>query len=216
MDQITPMKKIRHKLSRAYIVLYIYAFQAFFGKMSLLFYKIIYSNFSIGKNPQIWGRFYAIMYSSLDSSITIGDNLRMVSGQSRAAMTVYSRCKLAVYKNASIVIGDNVSMLGTVITSKKRIEIGDHTMISPNVIIIDSDFHVSWPPEKRFDLVSPDHDQSVYIGRNVWIGTNSIVLKGVTIGDNSIIGAGSVVINDIPANVLAAGNPAVVRKQLDQ
>ena len=216
MKQITFMKKLRHKLSRAYVVFVVYALKAVRGKISLLFYRLIYINFSIGKNPQIWGKFYVIMYSSIDSSITIGDNFRMVSDQSRSAMTVYSRCKLAVYKNASIVVGDNVAMSGVVITSKKRIEIGDNTMIAPNVIIVDSDFHVSWPPEKRFDLVSPDQDQAVHIGRNVWIGINSIVLKGVTIGDNSIIGAGSVVINDIPANVLAAGNPAVVRKQLAQ
>jgi len=89
-------------------------------------------------------------------------------------------------------------------------------MIAPNVIIVDSDFHVSWPPEKRFDLIDSKQDKEIRIGRNVWIGANTIVLKGVTIGDNSIIGAGSVVVKDIPKNVLAAGNPAVVKKQLDQ
>jgi acetyltransferase-like isoleucine patch superfamily enzyme len=52
----------------------------------------------------------------------------------------------------------------------------------------------------------------VTIGNNVWIGWGSIILKGVNIGDNSIIAAGSVVLNDIPANVLAAGNPAIVKK----
>jgi len=216
MKRISLMQKFRHKLSRAYIVLYIYAFKALLGKMFLLFYKIIYSNLSVGKNPQIWGRFYVVMYSSLDSSITIGDNLRIVSDQCRSTTTLYSKCKLTVYKNASIVVGDNVAMLGAVITSKKRIEIGDNTMIAPNVIIVDSDFHVSWPPEKRFDLIDSKQDKEIRIGRNVWIGANTIVLKGVTIGDNSIIGAGSVVVKDIPKNVLAAGNPAVVKKQLDQ
>jgi serine acetyltransferase len=55
----------------------------------------------------------------------------------------------------------------------------------------------------------------VRIGNNVWIGDSAIVCKGTTIGDNSIIGAGAVVVKDIPPNVIAAGNPAVVLKQLD-
>jgi serine acetyltransferase len=55
----------------------------------------------------------------------------------------------------------------------------------------------------------------VVIGNNVWIGDSAIVCKGVHIGDNSIIGAGAVVVKDIPANVIAAGNPAVILKNLD-
>jgi carbonic anhydrase/acetyltransferase-like protein (isoleucine patch superfamily) len=59
------------------------------------------------------------------------------------------------------------------------------------------------------------HTVPVYIGNNVWIGDSAIVCKGVRIGENSIIGAGSVVVRDIPANAVAAGNPAIVVKYLD-
>ena len=86
--------------------------------------------------------------------------------------------------------------------------------MAPNVTIVDSDFHVHWPPEKRRTVRTGADDRAVKIGEYVWIGANSLVLKGVSIGDNSIVGAGSVVANDIPANVIAAGNPARVIKNL--
>jgi acetyltransferase-like isoleucine patch superfamily enzyme len=59
-----------------------------------------------------------------------------------------------------------------------------------------------------------ERDRRVKIGKNVWIGVNCIILKGVTIGENSILGAGSVVVNDIPPNVLVRGNPAKIIKNL--
>ena len=59
-----------------------------------------------------------------------------------------------------------------------------------------------------------ENDKRVIIGKNVWIGMNSLILKNVTIGDNSIIGAGSVVVKDVPKNTIAAGNPAKVIKDL--
>lgn len=86
-------------------------------------------------------------------------------------------------------------------------------MVGPNCVIMDSDFHVPWPPELRTKYSDTDHDFDVHIGRNVWIGTNCIILKGVTIGDNSVIAAGSVLVKSVPENVLAAGNPARVVKQ---
>ncbi|MDD5593804.1 MAG: acyltransferase, partial [Candidatus Margulisbacteria bacterium] len=87
------------------------------------------------------------------------------------------------------------------------------TMIAANTVIMDSDFHAVWPPENR-PLNPAQNDADVTIGRNAWIGVQSIILKGVTIGDNSIIAAGSVVVNDIPPNVLAGGVPAKVIKKL--
>lgn len=64
----------------------------------------------------------------------------------------------------------------------------------------------------RLIFSGPQNDKNVIIGKNCWIGLNSIILKGVSIGDNSVIGAGSVVVKDIPSNCLAVGSPAKVIK----
>ena len=99
------------------------------------------------------------------------------------------------------------------ISAFRRIVIGDHTLIGGNVLITDSDWHPLDPAMRRIPFAE-GRCADVVIGSNVFIGTRSIILKGVTIGDNSVIGAGSVVTRDIPANVIAAGNPCVVVKHL--
>lgn len=88
-----------------------------------------------------------------------------------------------------------------------QIRIDDNVRIGANCVITDGDAHLDDP---RVGAPQP-----VHICENVWLGMNVTVLKGVTIGKNSLIGAGSVVTNDIPANVVAAGNPCKVIKQLD-
>lgn len=146
----------------------------------------------------------------------IGDDFHLVSSPRRSAITQFSRGQFTVFPGAVIRLGNHVGLNGTAVTAKRRIEIGDDTMIAANVVIVDSDFHVEWPPERRWTTNTSEFDEEVIIGRNVWIGMNTIVLKGTRIGDNTIIGAGSVVRGHIPGNCLAAGNPARVIRTLSE
>jgi len=90
------------------------------------------------------------------------------------------------------------------------IYIGDHTMIGPNVTIATANHPLA--PELRERAYQ--YNLPVHIGKNVWLGAGVIVVPGVTIGDNTVIGAGSVVTRDIPANVLAFGVPCRVQREL--
>ncbi len=151
-----------------------------------------------------------------EGEITLGAKARIVSDYKRSALGVRSRCKFVTFSGARITAGDHVLMIGTIIVARKSVEIGDGTGVAANVVIADSDFHVVWPPERRFDLAPIEEAKPVKIGRRVWIGYGAIILKGVTIGDNAVIGAGSVVTRDVPANTLAAGSPARVIRRLDE
>lgn len=149
------------------------------------------------------------------STVAIGRNVSIVSNSRRSsASSLAFPAKIKTFTGSSkIIIGDNVGLNGTSITSRSRtILIGDGTIIAPNVIIVDSDFHPPWPPDQRGNYPGNERDRDVRIGNNCWIGMNCIILKGVSIGENSIIGAGSVVVRDIPPNALAAGVPAKVIK----
>jgi len=115
---------------------------------------------------------------------------------------------------AKILIGDRVGISGGTLCARQLIEIGSGTLIGANTYIFDHDFHAIDPIARATDDYSSVRSAPVRIGSNVFIGTRSIILKGVTIGDNSVIGAGSVVTQSIPCNVVAAGNPCTVRCQL--
>ena len=92
------------------------------------------------------------------------------------------------------------------------IYIGDDTMIGPNCTLATSIHPVS-PRLRKYKI---QRNKQIHIGRNVWLGAGAIILPGVTIGDNSIVGAGSVVTKDVPANVIVVGNPARVLRQITE
>ena len=127
------------------------------------------------------------------------------------------RCLLSVGSNAKLIIGDNVGISSSAIICQKNIEIGNNVRIGGNTIIYDTDFH-SLNYKERTALPEKTNNirrKPIYIGDNVFIGGHSIILKGVTIGKNSIIAASSVVSKDIPENEIWGGNPAVFLKKIN-
>ena len=94
-----------------------------------------------------------------------------------------------------------------------HIYVGDWTQFGPNVTIVTAAHPIL--PELREDGYL-QYNKDVHIGRRVWIGAGAVVLPGVTIGDNSVIGAGSVVTKDIPCNVVAVGNPCRVMREISE
>ncbi len=93
-----------------------------------------------------------------------------------------------------------------------HIYVGDYTMIGPNVVLATAGHPIL--PELREK--ASQYNLPIHIGKNVWIGAGVIVLPGITIGDNSVIGAGSIVTKDIPANVVAVGNPCHVVREINE
>lgn len=116
-------------------------------------------------------------------------------------------------ENSNITIGNNVYFNnGVVLISEKSIKIGNDILVGTNVEIYDSDFHNTNP-----DLRFGGHEyekESVIIEDNVWLGSNVKILKGVTIGKNSVISNGAIVTKSIPPNTIAGGIPAKVIKSL--
>lgn len=115
-------------------------------------------------------------------------------------------------KDANIQIGNNVRINGAYIHAQKSITIEDNCVIASGVNIIDANGHELYSNDRT---IGRDKPKEIVIGNNVWIGLNSIILKGTTIGDNSVVAAGSVVKGDFPANLLIQGNPAVISKSLN-
>ena len=107
--------------------------------------------------------------------------------------------------------GDRVyANFGLTLVDDTDIYVGSYVMMGPNVVLATAGHPVC--PELR--RKQAQFNLPVHIGENVWLGAGVIVLPGVTIGENSVIGAGSVVTKDIPANVVAVGNPCRVLREI--
>ena len=151
---------------------------------------------------------FPYLFRGNGSEISFGKKVRMLNLSWMNSIGLNHRCIITTDKNAELKIGDNVGMSGTSIWCFKYIKIDKNVRIGANSLITDGDAHLDDPRSGE--------PKPVHICENVWIGMNVTVLKGVTIGKNSLVGAGSVVTKDIPANVVAAGNPCIVVKYFDE
>ena len=145
---------------------------------------------------------------------TIGHNVTLNSRNRGYHVAMYSPVKLfADYKGAVISIGANTRIHGSCIHAYKSITIGENCLIAANTNIFDAHGHsLSFEniSNRIFTRDTQSEAKPVVIEDNVWIGLNSIILPGVTIGEGSIVAAGSVVTKNVPPLCITGGNPAKV------
>ena len=109
--------------------------------------------------------------------------------------------------------GKNVyANFGLTMVDDTHIYVGDYTLFAPNVVVATAGHPID--PELRARGLQ--YNAAVHIGKNCWIGAGALIMPGVTIGDNTVIGAGSVVTKDIPAGVIAVGNPCRVMREIGE
>lgn len=169
-----------------------------------------YTSCTISPDWQIKGRIYVKNYGTL----TIGKKFKANSGKNKNPIGGETLLRLVCNKQGKLLIGDQVGISNSTIVCWNRIEIGNYVYIGGGCKIWDTDFHSLDPIERRHNGDKKVNTAPIFIQDYAFIGAGSIILKGVTIGKNSIIGAGSVVTKSVPNNEIWAGNPARFIKKI--
>lgn len=150
------------------------------------------------------------------SKIEIGENCVICSNPRMTTLGVNHPVVMRTLRpGASIIIGSDTGISGGSICAAVSVKIGKECLIGANVTIADTDFHSINPIGRRYNGNPPEISAApIEIEDNVFIGTGVIILKGVRVGRNSVIGAGSVVTKDVPPDTIVAGNPAIALREL--
>lgn len=176
---------------------------------------------SFGHNLVILG---ALPFFKLpkNGKVKLGNKVVLNSDFKNSNTALTYKCKFVTGYDGLIEIGDNTMINGSCIVAYSHVTIGKNCQIASSTLISDTDFHPIDSVARKaqvegrpfsFDMVKKE---KINIGENVWVGWNCTILKGVSIGDNSVVAAGSVVLRgSYPPNSLIAGNPAKVVKVLD-
>jgi len=152
---------------------------------------------SVGSYTRVTGKLAVVNHGTM----RVGSRVRIVS--------TYARTVLFTLQGGLLEIGDRTFInYGADIAATGHVSIGADCLIGTHVIVLDNDFH---GVVDRNTIPSP---RPVCIGDRVWIGSRAVILPGVNIGDGSVIGAGSVVTRDFPANSVLAGNPAQLLREV--
>ena len=145
--------------------------------------------------------------------LELGDNVTLLSSNVGYHINMYGPVKLFADRDGALIrIGRNTRINGSCIHAQESVIVGRNCLIAANCQVFDGNGHALSFPDVENRIHTKGRTRGVVIEDNVWIGTGSVVLPGVLIGNGSVIGANSVVVHDIPPMVLAAGNPAVVLK----
>lgn len=176
-----------------------------YNYLLMKYYAVLY-----GENCEFKGR----LIIQGKGSISIGNNTRIKSGLKFNPIGGDSKSILIARYGGKIIVGNNVGMSNSTIVSHSQVVIGNNVLLGGGVKIYDTDFHSIVYDERMSGNVGTKN-KPVEIKEGVFIGAHTIVLKGVTIGEHSVIGAGSVVTKSVPPHQVWAGNPARFIKNLE-
>lgn len=165
-----------------------------------------------GLKPDASWRFYGLPWIRIGgrgSSIKIGRGFAAVSSMSHNSFGIIQRVYIrTVGHGAKIIIGDDVGVSGCTISAGEKVTIGNHVLIGSGAVISDGDAHPVDPIKRRNGELC--ERKPVVVEDNVFIGARAMILKGVTIGHDSTVGAGAVVTKSVPPYSVVVGNPAKV------
>lgn len=170
---------------------------------------------TIGSNVKF--RCLPVIIMKKNTNLILGDGVVVNSEKKGYFLNMHSPCKFLLDKQGGqIKIGKNTRIHGTCIHAYKSVEIGENCLIAANTQIFDGSGHDLSFNNADNRINTYGSVKPIIIENSVWIGANSIVLPGVTIGYGSVVAAGSVVTKDIPPLTLVGGNPAKIIKRNDE
>ena len=164
---------------------------------------------------EIKRHYYQLRYPNLkiEPGVSLKGHLKL---QGQVRVTISSGCRLGkevlIYGSGTVTIGHNVSLNGCWIGCESSVITRDQCLIS-DCAIADSDYH-NLEPHLRHCPPGPKATAPIVLERNVWVGARATVMKGVCVGENSVIGLGSVIRQSVPSNVVVIGNPQQIVKHL--
>jgi len=187
--------------------------------ISTLYAKVVFSVFSARYGARLVCKGLPVIDIHSTAKVQIGNDFTMNSGNNFNRIGRQQKSMLVVGVNASLSIGNNVKISSTAIVSYNSVTVADNVMMGGNVVIYDTDFHSldhehRTAKESDWTINVTRGSRPVIIEKNVFIGAHSTILKGVTIGENSIVAACSVVTKSIGANELWGGNPAKLLRKI--
>ncbi len=162
-----------------------------------------FKKFRAGRFFRVYGPFVI----SGPGRVRLGNNCIIISNAIKPV------CIRTLSRAAEVILGDDSGLNGTSIQAIERVSIGDLSNIA-DAYITDTSSH-SLARERRLESATDVRSQPVRIGKNVWVSVQTVILDGVTIGDDSVVGACTLVKEDVPEGVFVAGNPMRVIKSID-
>ena len=180
---------------------------------------IPYLKFIFALHGIVWGRNWRVLGKPIiqrhrKSRIELGDGVVLRSWiESNPLVPIHPVVFSTRSDTAIIRVGKDCGFTGTTIVAADHIEIGDRVQVGANTTIVDTDFHPLTPEGRKRNMAN-GKNKPVIIHDDVFIGMNCLILKGVEIGEGSVIGAGSVVSKDVPPRTMVGGNPARVIREL--